>query len=154
MTDVQPQEDTLVNNPDTQEVIPTTPEPSEPVKDYEAEARNKAIALKERDKKLAEAEARLAEYQAKEKELAEKELKKKGKYEELLTEKENELSEFRARKEAHEPLIEQFTQRQQKELETLKSSIPDSEKERVEKLIDGKDHTTQVEILEKMTKQL
>lgn len=122
-------------------------------KDYAAEARNKAIALQNEREEKRKILEELEQYKKLEAKAIEDDKKKKGKYEELLQEKEQALAELQAKIDSLSPIAEKHNAMMQKQLEDLQNKIPDAKKDFVSKLVDGKDFDTQVEILTEMSKQ-
>lgn len=119
-------------------------------KDYAQEAKNKAIALKLKKEENAQMKARLEELEAKERERIEAEKKKKGKYEELLTEKETTIKTLQEQLDELMPIKTKFEETLATQLDTHLKKIPESDREFVQSLMEGKPYEQRLEIAERM----
>lgn len=123
---------------------------NESQKDYAQEAKNKAIALQREREQTAQMKARLAELESKEKEREETEKKKKWKYEELLTEKDSTIKTLQQQLDELMPIKTKFEETMATQLESHLKKIPESDREFVQSLMDGKPYDQRLEIAERM----
>jgi len=87
------------------------------------------------------------------KKMEDKKLKEKWKYEELLKEKETELEELKKQIEGVVWYKEKYTSFMEKQLETKIDEFPEEKKEFIKKLIEWKEHESQLELLEWFKKE-
>jgi len=111
--------------------------------------KNKTIALRQEREEAKTMKSELDEFRKLKQEEAEKELKKKGKYEELLTEKEEKLLTYEKELETLRELKEAIDTKTSEKVETLMKSIPNEEIEFINTVLEWKDKQTQVSLLEK-----
>lgn len=100
-------------------------------------------ALHEARAKAKEAEARVAEYEAKEKQLAEEKMKEEGRLNELLSEKEKQLEELKPFREKYEALEKSAEDNFLKELEV----VPKEKHDFIKKITEGKNAFDKTNIL-------
>lgn len=112
--------------PATPEATVTTTEG----KDYKAMYENMQQALKEERNQRKERDAKLTTYEQKEKDEQEKQMKAKGKYEELLTEKEKALADATEKAKKWEEYEARVTKERAEKLETLDKTYPKELKEK------------------------
>ena len=110
---------------------------------------NKTIALKKEREEAQWMRAKLDEYDKLKKEEDEKDLKKKGKYEELLNERDEKLGSYEKELTELRQLKESLDTKTWLKIEELKEQIPESERELMDTVLDWKDSQTQVLLLEK-----
>lgn len=85
--------------------------------------RNKKIALQQEREKRKNAEDELAQYKAREAEAIQKEKIKKGKYEEVIAEKDAELAAYKEKAEKYDAHITKQTELNNAKIEELKGSL-------------------------------
>jgi chromosome segregation ATPase len=119
------------------------------------EVENYKKALKEeREKRKQETEdkenmkTQLSELQDFKKDLEEKEAKKKGKYEDLILEKDNQIKELSEKISWIETKATKYDEFLTKNLDEKMSKIPDEKKEFIKKVLDWKPHDEQLTLLD------
>lgn len=90
----------------------------------------------------------LQELKTYKKDLEEKEAKKKGKYEELLAEREKQVQELTEQKAAIETKAQKYDEFLNKSLEEKIAKIPEEKQDFVKKLIGDREHEAQLELLD------
>jgi len=93
---------------------------------------NREKELERKNEKITEYQKQIDEFKAKEKDEREKDMKKKGKLEELLQEKEAKITELSK----HEEFYNKYSEKRNKELDTKIEKVPKEKQEIVNKLLE------------------
>lgn len=118
-------------------------------KDYKTMYENMQKALKEeRDQRKARDE-KLSTYEQKEKEEQEKAMKAKGKFEELLTEKEKLLNDLMPKAKARDDYLTAKEQKMKEQLETMDKEYPKELKEKYGSIMEKLDAEAKIEFMTK-----
>jgi len=123
--------------PETTEVESQETQSTESKSQSEEQVRkNKEIAVTQERQKRKELEAKLAEYEKAEAERSEKLKMKKGKYEELINEKNTRISELEEKLNAAESVRGKYETFMTGQVNDLLGKIPDGKKDFVNEIID------------------
>ncbi len=113
------------------------------------EERSKRKELREENQKLKDwTNEELEAFRKEKTEREEKEAKKKGKFEELLTEKDTKIAELTASNESISDKATKYDELITKQLTDKLEALPEDKRDFVSKVIDWKDYDTKVELLD------
>ena len=136
------------NQENFDKLLETTTKATEELENYKKAVKEERERRKQEATEKTELQTQLEELQSFKKELEEKDAKKKGKYEELLTEKEAQIKELTDKIGGIEAKAIKFDEFLTKTLEEKLSKIPEEKQEFIKKVLDGKSHDDQVSLLD------